>query len=306
MKYYAVGVGNQIGIYNSWDVCKKQVHGVPNATYKSFSSLQEAQQYMKQYSDDNNVLRVHVDASQKMMDSFLKPATPNPQKALPVEKKVCTIPQEVANTKSLVYIYTDGACVDNGNVCAKAGIGVYYGEDDPRNVSQMFDGKQTNNVAEVKAVLSAYRQIVSEHDDTKKYIICTDSQYALRYATSTGRRHAKEHWKDDIPNRELVKELYESISSHPNISMKHVKAHTTNTDEHSEGNRQADRLANAAIGHKHCPYDEKHRVYLNVPFAEKETAKQLGCKWNPRNKKWWIQEDHSNIAKIVNAYCRES
>ena len=46
MKYYAVRVGRQPGIYSSWDECKAQVNGYPNAKYKSFTTLEAAKQFM--------------------------------------------------------------------------------------------------------------------------------------------------------------------------------------------------------------------------------------------------------------------
>ena len=46
MKYYAVRVGRQPGIYSSWDECKAQVNGYPNAKYKSFTTLEAAKQVM--------------------------------------------------------------------------------------------------------------------------------------------------------------------------------------------------------------------------------------------------------------------
>lgn len=45
-KYYAVKQGRETGIFTSWDACKAQVHGCPGAIYKSFPSLQEAEQYL--------------------------------------------------------------------------------------------------------------------------------------------------------------------------------------------------------------------------------------------------------------------
>lgn len=30
------------------------------------------------------------------------------------------------------------------------------------------------------------------------------------------------------------------------------------------------------------------RLYLNVPYAEKEDAKVLGARWCMRRKKWWV------------------
>jgi Domain of unknown function (DUF5710) len=32
----------------------------------------------------------------------------------------------------------------------------------------------------------------------------------------------------------------------------------------------------------------QNRVYLNVPYAEKDAAKQLGAKWDAKAKRWFI------------------
>lgn len=45
-KFYAVKMGRKEGIYTSWDECKEQVNGFPNALYKSFSTYEEAKSYM--------------------------------------------------------------------------------------------------------------------------------------------------------------------------------------------------------------------------------------------------------------------
>ena len=45
-KYYAVRAGKVPGIYQTWDECKKNVHGFPAAEYKSFPSVEEAKAYM--------------------------------------------------------------------------------------------------------------------------------------------------------------------------------------------------------------------------------------------------------------------
>ena len=45
-KFYAVRVGRTPGIYNSWDDCKAQTDGFPNATYKSFKTAAEAADFM--------------------------------------------------------------------------------------------------------------------------------------------------------------------------------------------------------------------------------------------------------------------
>lgn len=45
-KYYAVKKGRTPGIYMTWDECKKMVDGYPNAIYKSFKTLEEADIFM--------------------------------------------------------------------------------------------------------------------------------------------------------------------------------------------------------------------------------------------------------------------
>ena len=44
------------------------------------------------------------------------------------------------------------------------------------------------------------------------------------------------------------------------------------------------------------------RVYLHVPYEDKETAKEFGCRWDPIRKQWYcIDSDYgkSNVSKCV-------
>lgn len=50
MKYYAVKVGKNTGIFTTWPECQENVHGFPGAEYKSFSNLEEAEAYMEKVS----------------------------------------------------------------------------------------------------------------------------------------------------------------------------------------------------------------------------------------------------------------
>ena len=65
-------------------------------------------------------------------------------------------------------------------------------------------------------------------------------------ANSYGKKCAKNGWPTDIPNVELVKELYALVKQR-SIILIHVAAHTTQDDVHSNGNREADRLATQSI-----------------------------------------------------------
>ena len=53
-KYYAVRVGKVPGIYLTWDDCKAMVDEYPGAKYKSFTSLAEAEAFVKGDAESNS------------------------------------------------------------------------------------------------------------------------------------------------------------------------------------------------------------------------------------------------------------
>jgi ribonuclease HI len=143
-----------------------------------------------------------------------------------------------------IIVYTDGACKRNGTKNASAGYGIYFAENHPLNQCvRLTTGKLTNNVAELTAVIEAIKLISEEY---KKIGIYTDSKYTMLCANSYGKKCAKNGWPPDIPNVELVKELYTLVKQRA-ITLIHVQAHTTEDDIHSNGNREADRLATQSI-----------------------------------------------------------
>ena len=150
------------------------------------------------------------------------------------------------------YVYTDGACRNNGRENARASYGVHFSPSmNKKDISQAVctTKKQTNNVGEVMAMIEAFPHIkevleVHPHDHV---ILVSDSKYAIGYASSTGDTQSKKNWKDDIPNKDLVKRLHSCYRHEPRISLQHVKAHTNAEDQLSEGNRKADLLANQAL-----------------------------------------------------------
>jgi len=156
-------------------------------------------------------------------------------------------PTAVTNGPYDVAVYTDGACQRNGKKNASAGYGVFFGEGDPRNEGRKLEGAvQTNNAAELTAVLRAAELLAPELAENQKCAIFTDSVYAMHCCGEYGVKCAKKGWKDDIPNLLLVQRAHAEVNSNPNIMLVHVTAHTNNTDAHSVGNRAADLLATGA------------------------------------------------------------
>ncbi len=211
------------------------------------------------------------------------------------------------SNKQPINIYTDGACSNNGKPNAKAGFGVWFGENDARNISHPVpeNGRQTNNVAELLAIVSALTAVRDDIEERREVHIYTDSEYSLRCCTSYGEKMYKKGWKKggkDIPNREIVEVVYDFCRKYPNINFHHVAAHTGLQDEHSIGNDHADRLANLAIGVESCPYNthaKSSKLYLNVPFSEKDEAKKMGAKWDLKKKKWFIESKNRHKLQML-------
>lgn len=62
MKYYAVKKGNEVGIFESWEECKKSIDGFKGADYKSFKNKEDAEQFLllddeKETLDENSSLK---------------------------------------------------------------------------------------------------------------------------------------------------------------------------------------------------------------------------------------------------------
>jgi len=214
----------------------------------------------------------------------------------------------------MINVYIDGACSNNGKEDAKAGYGVYFGKDDKRNECNVVLGKQTNNTAELTAFLRALEILEDEINNMIEINIYIDSEYVIKCATTFGKKLAENDWKTSNnkkpPNVELVKKIYELYSNTKTVKLHHIDAHTNNTDEHSLGNKEADKLANKSIGLDECPYVNKETapkvydndentniVYINVPFADKNTAKENGARWDVDAKKWYYNKVSLDQAK---------
>lgn len=233
-----------------------------------------------------------------------------------IYKKFATIEEAtefIEDHLNSLYVYTDGACSNNGSKNARAGIGIFFSKESEFNQSiELKDddvSKLTNNIAELKAIICAIKIIISNNEfiKYKNKIIVTDSEYSIKCATFYGKKLADKEWKSKknkiIPNIELVKELYELTEKY-NIKYKHIQSHTSNKDKHSIGNYYADLLANKAIenNEKSISIVSQHRVYLNVKYEDKEDAKSKGARWDPQKKQWYIFEDNKHKKDLLSKY----
>ncbi|KAF9783392.1 hypothetical protein BJ322DRAFT_1008493, partial [Thelephora terrestris] len=74
-------------------------------------------------------------------------------------------PQTDLNRAEKTTVYTDGACNNNGNENAEAGSGIWYGPNDPQNLSVRVPLKnQSNQSGELYAVLMAVKNQPNDAD----------------------------------------------------------------------------------------------------------------------------------------------
>lgn len=225
---YAVANGRSIGIFDTWEECKRSVTGYKFAKYKKFQSIDDARRfvYEAQNREEKEKIKLHF--------------------PIVSEKE-----EKDRHEKTVHYVYTDGACTNNGYSQACSGIGVFFGLNDPRNVSLKLDDvkKHTNNVAELRAIKEAYKIIKHDLHDGKEFVIVSDSTYAIGCATTYGEKCARNNWSNNIPNKEEVQAIYNLLKDENNVTFMYIPAHTSNTDVHSIGNHYADKLATEALTH---------------------------------------------------------
>ena len=141
--------------------------------------------------------------------------------------------------RNIIKVYTDGSCINNGKKGSKAGIGIFFGNEDKRNVSRKLNlDRVTNNVAELSALIEALDILKNESRDV---IIYTDSKYCILCCTSYGDKQRLKDWSDNIPNKDLVMEVYNKYREKDNIRLEYVMGHSNIYE-----NEMADKLAREA------------------------------------------------------------
>jgi len=266
-KYYAVRVGRRPGIYTSWEQCKLQTRNYSGAVFKSFVNLSDAQTFLKgndncdgncnlslfnprttlsrpsSKSDfnpiDNKEASFHLLATQSLNINNNNKNVEN------VEEDDFNLREKSSQTPIVVYV--DGACQGNGTASARAGYGVYFGPNDPRNLSEPLVGVQTNQRAELTAAIRALE--ILSNDLTVPVEIVTDSQYVIKGITQWIHKWKQNNWKtannEDIQNKDLFVRLDELLSQRIGpLKWTFVEGHSQNA-----GNDAADRLAVAACSH---------------------------------------------------------
>lgn len=152
-------------------------------------------------------------------------------------------------------VFTDGSCINNGKQNALGGIGVFFGDNDERNVSELQNGTtHSNQLGELQAIFIALT-ICKDDCDIELY---TDSNYSINCLTKWFKIWEKKNWTTskgkDVIHSELIKSILLLIKQKKKVQFIHVRSHQLEPkDKNSEeyiswyGNFRADELATNAI-----------------------------------------------------------
>ena len=148
-KYYVVWEGNAVGVFSSWEKCKKAVSGYPNAKYKGFPTKDLAQKaFLGKYEDYRGKKNI-APLSEKELNLIGSPRIPS--------------------------IAVDAACSGNPGVMEYRGVYTQTGEELFR-ILPLQDG--TNNIGEFLAIVHALA-FLKQHNQTMP--IYSDSSIAISW-----------------------------------------------------------------------------------------------------------------------------
>ncbi|KAH6617626.1 ribonuclease H-like domain-containing protein [Chaetomium tenue] len=232
-RFYGVAVGRKPGVYTEWPAAQEAIIGWKGPKYKKFETRAEAEAFVRSFSGSAKAIAPTVAGSdQDEADGIEEPTA----------KRRKTAKKSTKAQNGLVIVYTDGSSLGNGRVGATAGVGVYFGDNDPRNVSERLEGEtQTNQRAELTAILRAL-EIIDLAQDLE---IRTDSKYSIQCVTEWYINWERNGWKTrsgPVKNQDLVQlvrdKLEEREAKGGRTQFIWVKGHDTD-----QGNIAADQLA---------------------------------------------------------------
>ncbi len=194
-KFYVVWVGVKPGIYLTWDECVNQVHGFPNAKFKAFEKIEEAEAaYVRGYEN-------YISAGKTQSVSDL------------LSSCVSNVPHL---KPELEAIAVDAAC--SGNPGKMEYQGVYV-----RGRQQLFHvgplEKGTNNIGEFLAIVHGLAYLKQKGSDLPIY---SDSANAISWVKQKKCKTKLEPCEQNKKIFDLVEraEKWLRENEYPNLIMK--------------------------------------------------------------------------------------
>lgn len=284
MKYYAVHKGKKPGIYNDWSSCQAQVNGFCNPIFKKFEKKEEAEKFVKEGFSI---------VSQKFLKSQKRKNT--------IDKKNEKLLEELLqNKENRIFVYSDGSCIKFKNGIFKAGYGIYIPQKNLKISEPLLDQKQTNNRAELTAIIETFNYLNKE-ELKKEIIMITDSQYSIYIFDKTGENYEKENFMKDgkeVLNKDLILKALQ-IKRKYNVKLVKVRAHTNKQDKHSKNNEIVDKLAKSGVYKNKSVFDDIQQRLYDTDYLDQVDINDLIINQNEYRKSENIFKINSNIKKDI-------
>ncbi|KAJ7508726.1 ribonuclease H-like domain-containing protein [Mycena galericulata] len=174
---------------------------------------------------------------------------------------------DVADESQWDVVHSDGACKGNGQARPVAGVGVFWGPDDPRNIAERCPGDQTNNRAELIAIL---RVLETTPHSQRPLLIKTDSKYCIQcfqdWLPNWIRNNFVTADKQPVKNASLIRYLAAQLEARARrgqkVQLQYVKGHSGH-----QGNDGADAQAN--LGALQPPEAERDWARLEADLRQR-------------------------------------
>lgn len=237
-KFYAVVTGYKPGIYDEWfggEGAEAQIKGFPNAVYKSFATLVDAETWYTKIAGGSPVQRPELSLRTLVESVPLKPI----------------IDPVVALQEGKVVIYTDGACHGNPG---PGGYGIVLCYKEIRKEISGGFARTTNNRMELMATIVGLQALKGR----RSVVLYSDSSYVVNgIQKGWAKKWREQAWKRkekneliDVKNADLWQQLLELCEAH-DIEFVQVPGHAGVAE-----NECCDELAVQASRQAQLPIDQ--------------------------------------------------
>ncbi|MBO5387143.1 MAG: ribonuclease H family protein [Lachnospiraceae bacterium] len=217
-KFYAVKIGKTPGIYYNWDDCKANVNGYPGAIYKSFKTIQEANEFMGYQNDIS-----------------LNAETTKTNKSVTIENdNVLEVDRNILKDES-PFAFVDGSFNVTNNVYGYGGFLIANGE----KYILMGSGDEP----EMASMRNVAGEVLGSQAAIKKALELGLSELTIYYDYAGIEMWALGNWKRNKKGTIAYYDYVNSIRHKISLNFVKVKGHSG-----IDGNEEADRLAKKAVG----------------------------------------------------------
>lgn len=213
-KIYAVRKGREPGIYKTWDECKKQTDGFPNAEFKGFKTAKEAEEYM-------NIPSIETTTNQ------------TPTGIAPTSE----VNEFTSHSPNTVVAYVDGSYDNKTRQYSYGCIILYNGKE--YTYSKAYEPDENTSMRNVAGEITG--SLVA-----MKWCIKNNINHLHLYYDYEGiEKWCTGVWKTKNPHTQKYKKIYDNYTAENNLTVTFhkVKGHSGN-----KYNEKADKLARQALG----------------------------------------------------------